>query len=484
MADYRTLRDFRAFEIVNAMRLSLALDSFRTLALFGSIAVVALGTLVFVSAMSVLRDSSLRNTAGALELGLLAVFYLAAVVTVSETISSRRLAVAGSPHLELFRAMELPFQQVVVRYGLIPVLRRTGLVWYVAAMFFIIFFEASPHYLGITVIAVSVLTLCSSACLYSTLRFASAPARRAGLRWQLCLLTLLLGIAVGVATGLLWPRFGSAAHVQADAQELLPLMCSIALVGSGLFIMRGIRMWRTLAYRKILLGTGERSPQRKQGAGLTAFVVSDLVSSRHGSVISTIILAWIAVVGILLGARDVLPLHSSVNGEDLHRSLIGISLILSLGVSEPVLYRIGPSAKLYHFRFAWENGTSSTSIVSRLMGVYLVSGGVIGAFLFCGAFLALGIVAPGTVIVGVTVMAAGIIAETLARPGTSTDGTKSNDVMDALCTLLLISPCSLVLVLSPANSAILLLGYAMLLTLGAAVCLRTRLLNLRLRLTL
>jgi hypothetical protein len=164
--------------------------------------------------------------------------------------------------------------------------------------------------------------------------------------------------------------------------------------------------------------------------------------------------------------------------------LVGITVLLSLGVTEPTLYRIGPTAKLYHYRFAWENGFSATAIVTWLVGIYVLTGAAIGGFVFAGSLLVLGALAPGAVLAGVIVAAAGIIAESFSRPPTTTDGTKSNDVMDALFTFLLISPCSLILVVSPEFSTVLLLGYSIFLTLGAAVCLHQRLLSLRSRLTL
>jgi hypothetical protein len=203
------------------------------------------------------------------------------------------------------------------------------------------------------------------------------------------------------------------------------------------------------------------------------------LGSKQGSVVGSIILAWIAVVGFLLGAGGILPLATSLNSQDLQRSLVGMTVLLSLGITEPMLHRIGPTAKLYHFRFAWENGNSAGSVVASVIRVYLLLGGIIGVLIFCCAFLMFGVPAPGTVFVGIVVTASGIIAETLSRPPISTDGTKSNDVMDALFTLLLVSPCSLILVLSPEYGTLLLLGYSILLTLGAAACLRTHLLKLR-----
>lgn len=478
-ADYRTLRDFRVFEIVNALRLSLTLDSFRVLVAFGSIALVVVGSLAFVSAMSVLRDGPFRDdSAGVLVWGLLAILYSTAAMVFSEIVSSRRLAVSGTPHLELFRSLELPFRQVVVRYGVIPLFRRMAVLYYAAALFLTVFFEPTANYSNIVAAAVSVLTLSSAACLYSVLHFASAPARRMSVRWPACGLMLLLGLVLGAVTGVLGSRPGPSAISVGIVPDYLPLMSLLACAAAGLVLLGSIRKWRALGYRRVLLAA-QLSKHRSQSGTLTRFLLLDLLGSKQGSVVGSIILAWIAVVGFLLGAGGVLPLATSLNSQDLQRSLVGMTVLLSLGITEPMLHRIGPTAKLYHFRFAWENGSSAGSVVASVIRVYLLLGGIIGVFIFCCAFLMFAVPAPGTVFVGIVVTASGIIAETLSRPPISTDGTKSNDVMDALFTLLLVSPCSLILVLSPEYGTLLLLGYSILLSLGAAACLRTHLLKLR-----
>ncbi|MGO4583194.1 hypothetical protein AB4Z38_04785 [Arthrobacter sp. 2RAF6] len=483
-SDYRILRDFRAFEIVNAMRLPLTLDGFRALAIFGSIALVLLGTMVFASTMSVLRDGPLRHdTAAVLNWGFLAILYSAVATVLTEVVSSRRLAVSGTPHLELFRAMELPLPQVVVRYGLVPALRRTGILWYSAAVFLVVFFEESSSYLSVVAASVSVLTLASSACAYCVLHFASTPAQRMGLRWLYCLLALILGLLLGAATGFLLPQLSRIDNLAGDPSRFLPALCLLAAVTCGILILLSIRAWRSLSYRKISLAT-ERGGSQRAVTNFGLFVVTDLLSSKQGSVITTIVLAWIAVVGVLLGARGILPLHSALGIGELHKSLVGIAVLLSLGVTEPMLYRIGPTAKLYHYRFAWENGVSATAIIVRLVGIYVMAGAAIAGLVFLAALLALDIPALGAVLAGMIVAASGVVAESLSRPPTTTDGTKSNDVMDGLFTLLLISPCSLVLVVSPEFSTLLLLGYSILLILGAALCLHQRLSRLRSKLIL
>jgi hypothetical protein len=417
-SDYRILRDFRAFETVNAMRLPVTLDGFRALTVFGSIAVIVVGTLVFFSAMSVLRDGPLRHdTVAVLNWGFLGILYAAVAAVLGEIVSSRRLAVSGTPHLELFRAMELPLQQVVVRYGLVPMVRRMGALWYSTAIFLMIFFEETPSYLNILAGSISVLAFASCAGVYSVLHFASVPVRRIGLHWRSCLLALILGLALGAATAFLvrqlisaGPSLGGLAEV---SSSLVPVPCVIAATACGLLIVFSIRRWRGLAYRKISLGTG-RGGTHRPVASFGVFVVTDLLGSKQGSVITTIVLAWIAVVGVLLGARGILPIQSTLGSGELHKSLIGFAVLLSLGVTEPMLNRIGPTAKLYHYRFAWENGSSATAIVVRLVWIYVAAGATVGGFVFLGALLALDMAAPGAVLAGLIVAASGVVAESLS----------------------------------------------------------------------
>ncbi|UVJ40131.1 hypothetical protein [Arthrobacter sp. CJ23] len=432
--------------------------------------------------LTVLRDGLFRgNMDDALSLGFLALVYSAAVLGLGEIVSNRRLAVTGTPHLELFRAMELPIHQVVLRYGILPLVRRLGLLWFAAALFLTVFFEVSPRYLATVVATVAVLLVTTAAALHCVLRFASSAARRNTLSWSFGLLALTVGLLIGGATAPLLSHVRAAGAWDAGSalfESTAAVACAVSLAATGASGLFSLRLWRGLAYRKILLATPVTS-RKKRRLTLASILLSELFHSRQGSVVGVIALSWIAVVGSLLGASGVLRLDSSLDGGDLQRSLIGVTLVLSLGVTEPTLYRIGPTAKLYALRFAWENGNSARSIVTGLIGVYFLIGGAIGLFVFCSAFLALGIMDMGIILTGVIVMAAGIIAEALARPATSTDGTKAADIMDALYTLLLVSPCSLILVLSPARSTILLLGYTILLTLGATACLRTHLLKLR-----
>ena len=281
-SDYRILRDFRAFEIVNAMRLPLTLDGFRALAIFGSIALVLLGTMVFASTMSVLRDGPLRHdTAAVLNWGFLAILYSAVATVLTEVVSSRRLAVSGTPHLELFRAMELPLPQVVVRYGLVPALRRTGILWYSAAVFLLVFFEESSSYLNVVAASVSVLALASCACVYCVLHFASTPARRMGLRWLYCLLALILGLLLGAATGFLLPQLSRLDGLAEDPSRFLPALYLLAAVASGILILLSIRAWRRLSYRRISFST-ERGGSQRAGDKLRAIRCHRSVEQQTG----------------------------------------------------------------------------------------------------------------------------------------------------------------------------------------------------------
>ncbi|HKU29907.1 MAG TPA: hypothetical protein VJQ60_05430 [Arthrobacter sp.] len=485
-ADYRSLRDFRAFEFVNALRLPVTLDGFKAITTVGSFAVLVVGTLLLFSILSVLRDGPLReDTEAVLNWGFLGLLYAGTAITLGDIISSRRLSVSGCPHVELFRALDLPFHQVVIRYGLVPVFRRIGLLAYSWAWFLVVFFEQSVTFARLAAASIAVLIFVSSACFYAVVHFASVPVRRVGLHWKYCLIALVFGVILGIVTGFLAPLIGPLDGRDLEGMSFLPWLTVFALLAAGLLLALGVRGWRRLSYLRISLPASSKGPAARRGKpGLARFVVTDMVSSKQGTVVSTIVLAWLAVVGILLGARAILPLHSTLGEAELARSFLGISVLLSLAVTEPTLQRIGPTAKLYHYRFAWENGSSATAIAAKLLGTYILLSAVIGSFIFWAAYLALGVLAPGAVLASVIVAAAGVVAESMSSPSATTDGTKSNDVMDAVLTLLLVSPCSFTLIVSPGFSTFVLLGYSAFLTLGAAVCLRQRLLSLRSRLTL
>lgn len=475
-SDYAALRDFRAFELLNTLRWSVSLESFKALTTLGTAAVLLLGTLVLGAGLAALRDSlSASDTESTLWLGVLVIAYISTVLLLSELVSNRRLAVTGSPHLELFRAMELPIHHVVLRYGVLPLSRRLALLWYSAGVFFVVFFDADPPYLGALSTAVALLVLTSTASLFCVLRLASSFAQHQSLRVSSCFAALFSGLLLGAATSLL---VGTGAIVSSQAVAgFLPWICGVLLLLGLLFGFWSVRRWRHLAYRKII-GAQQAQMSFTRPPKLWAMLLRELLSSRQGSVISVTALTWMGVLGCLLGAWLILPVGVG-SSMDLHRALVGATIILSLGTTEPVLHRIGPTTRLFAMRFAWENGLAAPAILKSLMALYYVLAASVGCFVCCAAYLLFGTPVPSLILVSVIVMAAGIISEFVARPAVSTDGTKSADIMDALYTLVLVAPCSAVLALEPLHSTMLLLCYALILTIGVAFCLRTSLLTFR-----
>ncbi len=442
----------------------------------GTVAVVLLGTVVLGSVLTAVRSRlSEAETASTLWLGILFISYSATVLVLSEVVSNRRLAVTGSQHLDLFRALELTLQSVVLRYGILPLAGRLALLWSPAAVFFVVFFESSPLYLAAVSTAGSLLVLSSTAALYCVLKLASAPAQRHVLRASSCVAALFTGLLMGAATSLFLST-GPKLHTPV-LMGLLPWINANLLLFGVIFGCWSIRLWRRLAYRQIV-GLQRAQVASKRLPSLWAVLLRELLSSRQGSLVGVTTLSWIAVSGCLIGAWMILPVTAG-SIVYLHRALIGVTIILSLGTTEPVLHSIGPTTRMDALRFAWEIGLSVRTILKSLMTLYYVLAASVGCFVFCAAGLLFRTPVPGVILVSIIVMAAGIISEFVARPAVSTDGTKSADIMDALYTLVLVSPCSTVLALEPSHSTLLLLGYALVLTVGVALCLRTSLLKFR-----
>lgn len=475
-SDYEALRGFRTFELLNTLRWSVSLDSFKVLIVLGSAALFLLGTLVLSAGLTALRDSLFAaDAAKTLWLGVLVIAYCSTVLLLSELVSNRRLAVTGMPHLELFRSMELPIKHVVLRYGVVPLLRRLAVLWYSAGVFFVVFFEAVQLSPAPLLTTISVLALTSTASLFCVLRLASLPARRDLLRASSCVGALLTGLILGAATSVF---MGTRSDLPSQALAAGWPWINVALFVAGLaFGFLCNRSWKRLSYARTICSQQVLASSLRRLSLLT-MLLREFLCSKQGSVLSAATLSWILVTGSLLGAFKLLPI-SVESTVDLHRALVGVTLLLSLGITEPVLYRIGPTVKQNALRFAWENGLSTRMVVTHLLAVYYLLAGIVGVFAFGATYLLFGTSIPQVVLVSVIVMAAGIISEFAANPGVSTDGTKSADIMDALYTLVLVSPCSAVLGLEPAHSALLLLTYTIVLSIGVVLCLRTTVIKFR-----
>lgn len=444
------------------------------------VTVTAFGTLTLVTGLSRLRDLLPGERSSVLLLGLLLIAYSSVALVFSEVISTRRLAVSGSSHLRLFRSLDLPIQHVVLRFGLIPCLRRIIPVGYLSLIFLLVFMEASDVYFFVLTLAGTAILLSGSIAVFAILYFASSPPQRTRLGGSTIILALLSGYILGSITSAAVPVLTSREGNAMDTWNLLgTVIVSAAAVTIALLSIGSLKLWRDLGYSPILVSKATPGSNRRPTTSMIVILISDLLNSKQGSVVVTSLTMWIAFLGALIGASNLLPVQLGLPAGQGARYEMGLAIVLSLGLIEPALQRVGPTVKLYHFRFLWENGAGFLSTILAPLIVYGASGLLVGGFISVAAFLVFGDWSPIAVLSGLITSLSAVLAEALSRPPLTTDGTKAADITDAFLTLVLIGPCAVILALEPQASTFWLVAYSLLTMTGAAVCLHFRQMNLQ-----
>ncbi|WP_212745943.1 hypothetical protein [Sinomonas susongensis] len=160
---------------------------------------------------------------------------------------------------------------------------------------------------------------------------------------------------------------------------------------------------------------------------------------------------------------------------DVSRAVVGITVLLGSCVLAIAFERVGPTAKIYHARFVIENGLSAHRVAASLLGLYIGMTLPLGAFVTTAAWLATGNLYLAPLAAAVVVAAAEATGESLVAPLPSTDGTKPFELASSVAAYALMAPCFLVILVDPVLAAVLIALYALVLTLGALLCLRHRL---------
>lgn len=453
-ADFQAVRDFKTFETINTLRMKSSILKFQQFLVIGTFTAIALGTFITVSGLSLLRQTLPADRSTVLLVGLLIILYLSASLVFVETFSNRKLAVSGSAHLELLRSLDVPLQHVVIRWGLIPCLRRLSVVSYLSLMFIALFADRSDLYLQVVIVTCGALLLTGTTVIFIVLRFATTTPQQPRLSGLTIVFTLTSGYLLGrLASAIAAVITSVEPHIDSG---LLTVIIAGTGIAAALFSMMSIRLWRCLEYRRLLISRNPTSahpvwkPQRAASL-VVAILFKELFSSKQGSVIVTSLTIWLTILGTLIGASELLPLQVNIPPEQLSGGQLGLSIILSLGVIEPALQRIGPTAKLYYyyFRFLWDNGSGYASRILAPLAIYSIVGTVIGGFISSCFFLLLGSWSPVALLSGLITSLSAVLADVLARAPLTTDRTKAADITDALLTMILLAPLAFTVTLDP-----------------------------------
>jgi hypothetical protein len=213
---------------------------------------------------------------------------------------------------------------------------------------------------------------------------------------------------------------------------------------------------------------------RPRSPGLAGALLGDLNASPHGTLVALTYFGLTTLLGVLLGASPLLPIpgaHAAAPSEVL-RGVVGLVVLLSSCVLALALERIGPTAKIFHARFALENGLTLRRVTWSFFGLSAALALPVGGFVALAGWMITGRLFPSAL--GVAL----IVAESLVAPLPNTDGSRTLDVASSILAYALMAPCLLVLFLDPILSELFICTYAVVLISGALACLRHRLTRL------
>ena len=473
--DFGLMRDFRAFEIINSFRLPLSLGAFKLLMSLGILVGSLIAAGLWFLFLRILRETVFAEDRElAWQLCSLAVLYACAAIVGSGLLTSRRLAVAANPHLTLFRDLDLPLPHVALRYGVLPAAMTAAPIPAATIVFLVVFGADDPDRV-VNYVWLLPLALCApaAACFVAAWCAARLP-RRGSVNWLRAGVCAVVGLALGITTTGTLRAGVSWAGLPPFAVPLLTTTAIVAMVG---LLAGTVACLRSARYSALLLPRRQSRSRRPQTKGLAAAFLSDLAGTPHGTLASVYYLAAITVCAILMGASPLLPFPAFGGGTttELSRAVVGATVLLASCVLAIAFERIGPTAKIYHARFAIENGVSSNRAAVSLLVLYIGMAVPLGAFVMTAALLATGKLHLAPLAVAVVVAAAEVTGESLVAPLPSTDGTKPFDLASSVAAYALMTPCFVVLLVDPVLAAVLIALYALALTLGAFICLRYRL---------
>lgn len=475
VTDFRLVRDFRAFEIINAFRLPLSLGAFKLLLSAAILVGGLIGVGLWFLFLQILRDTVFaQDRELAWQLCSLAVLYSSATLIGSGLLTSRRLAVAANPHLRLFRDLELPLPHVALRYGVLPAAMSAAPIPSATIVFLVVFGADDPARLsGYAWLLPLAFSAVAAACFTAAWCAARLP-RPASVRWLRAVACAVVGLALGIMTtatlraGILWTGVPPLAVPAITATAIL---ATVGLIAGTAGCVRRAR------YSALLLPRRQYGSHRHETKDLWTALLADLAASPHGTLASVYYLATITVCAILVGVSPLLPLPAlaALPTTGLSRAVVGTTVLLASCVLAIAFERIGPTAKIYHARFVIENGLSARRVAASLLGLYIGMTLPLGLFVAVAAWLVSGDLHLSPLAAAVVVAAAEVAGESLVAPLPSTDGSRPFELASTVAAYAFMTPCFVVILVDPVLAAVLIALYALVLTLGAFVCLRYRL---------
>lgn len=500
----RNTVDFLLFERLNSLGWNMPMPVFRMLC-----ATVGVLTVPVLLAGSLLGGRLLHSTAGlpgpVLAGGfLLANLYVGGVYLLREMFSRRRHSVCGSPNEPFYRALDIRARDVFLVYCGSRILYVHTALLTVDAAFLFVFRDSlagsSTPGLICVPLALCAVTLAVSARLAT--RAGTAMATGPGALAALGLVVFVTGLATGMLLDGPWPEgtarmaegrssgvgMRSGAGVAAPLALAVTATCAALTTAALLRFARDFRHLDRIAFAIRPSGqsaTVRATALRPGRLPLLPILHRHFTCGRTYPMVKRTYAALLMVILLLAGVHasgsGTLPLPAGAE-QPLTRTAVAFGFILMLGCVELVLATSGPTALAPQFRFTWENLLSHRHVavsatlyytahaVLLTAGVAVAAGLVNGAALWQLPFLGLGM------------MSASLIAESLASaPKRLVDGTSAPGVFVACVSIGLVLPALAGSTAQPLTLRLSAAFYSLCLCGGAITCIGRRIRSLPLK---
>lgn len=420
--------------------------------------------------------------------------YMGAGLLARETFSRRRLRVSGSPHEDLYRALDIDKLAVfAVFVGLRTVALFAALALVNLSVVTVVVDHLAAPGMG-WLLAVLLPVAMALGHLSLACRFALHPPRAARVG-----LAVFVGLVVGSAVS------GAALALlvvelvrQVGRADRLPTS-SPAWAGEGslMLAMVAAAVGAALALSFLARGVGAlarecfaRRPAQRPTTGSTHHSVQ-LATARQPVMLllhrevtrsgaAVVLRRMVLVVALLLafvagfGSR-----FSPVVGETVSDSVVRASLLLSflvcLAFVELVMGPAGIAPLIRHLRYLWESGLSLRTISAGAIGYYIAGATAFALLLSLLPLVAVGRWSPFHLILGLSIPSAAALGQAITASSRD-HGVELGDpsLVVALMTILLSAPVLGALLLRGGPSLFLAVIYTLILVGGAHSCLQRR----------
>ncbi|WP_448060446.1 hypothetical protein [Cellulomonas hominis] len=444
-----------AFEQLTAFGWNIPVRTYQRIVRFGIVPVIACLAGVSALAFDLLRlglPPGRQEGRGAFLLVayLCAFGYVLAIGVARELLTRRRDIVAASPHIALFRALDLPATTVFAVWAGTVVVRST-VVWTILASSFVVSYRTELD-AAISQPAVLLLVPLAVGAVHLALAMAAAVSPQAveGARgrWVAIAATAVILAAVGrllartVAPGWRAPTLAQTwepATASAMVSAATVLVVLAGAVGAAVGWVRLHHEPFTILAADADTTTNVWLLPRPRGPfrWLVRAVGKTLMSTRPGRVRRRWWTAWVLAGAALVGLAPALV--GSAPGA-LGRVTVPVAFLSVLAMAEVDVQVAGPTALAAHLRALYELGASRMSITGAVLGTAVAHASAVGAAISLVLWTSAGLVDGRPVVVAVAAASALVIADALLPGRQCADGSVNVSIGAAVLGVLLAVP--------------------------------------------